>query len=188
MKRYDGGALFERSRYCRYGWTFSQNKFRISLCFGCYFSKWPEVYAIYYRYTIPLSRHCSKNTRKVEEAIQNNANMRVLKNLNSKGKMFIHKMKNDQGIIMNRRVRLQKLLEFLLTTLQLFGGTLRSRRSNSSASPKHRIRTTRTHWWRTRGGAKTPKKPQNSGREPDHQWDVEDRRRDTQESTPHLTK
>lgn len=51
------------------------------------------------------------NKRMVEEAIQNNANMRVLRSERSKGKMIIHKMKNDQGVIENEREKITEIIE-----------------------------------------------------------------------------
>lgn len=53
----------------------------------------------------------SLNTQMIKEAIENNCNMRVLRSRLSKGKMIIHKMKNDQGEITMERNEITEIIQ-----------------------------------------------------------------------------
>lgn len=127
----------------------------------------------------------------VEEAIQNNANMRVLHSERSKGKMIIHKLKNDQGVIENERGKIIEITENFYRRLY----------SPSMAQPCQEGQTHQPvlniwsedllHQWALAIDGEeleAAEELQSPGRRPNHQWDVEDRRRDTQESTPDPTK
>lgn len=51
------------------------------------------------------------NTQIIKEAIENNCNMKVLRSGLSKGKMIIHKMKNDQGKITVEKNEITQIIQ-----------------------------------------------------------------------------
>lgn len=51
------------------------------------------------------------NTQAIKEAIENNMNMRVLRSKLSKGKVVIHKMKNEFGEVVTEKDRIAEVIE-----------------------------------------------------------------------------